>query len=66
MQSLVASVVVLFFLLGALEARYNPRSYNLQEDVVVIPTIIVDKNGHGNFTTVQQAIDSTIPSNNSQ
>lgn len=60
MQSLVASILALFFLLGALEARYN-----LQDDVVVSAAIIVDQNGHGNFTTVQQAIDS-IPSNNSQ
>lgn len=65
MQSLVASILALFFLLGELEARYNPRSYNLQDDVVMSATIIVDQNGHGNFTTVQQAIDS-IPSNNSQ
>lgn len=50
MESLISTIFALFFLLGASDALSR--------------TIIVDKNGQGKFTTVQQAIDS-IPENNS-
>lgn len=58
---IISSTLALFFLLGAVDARYVPGIYNLQDNV--ISTIMVDPNGLGNFTSVQQAIDSVAPNN---
>ncbi|KAM0991919.1 hypothetical protein ACFX13_010419 [Malus domestica] len=58
---IISSTLALFFLLGAVDLRYVPGIYNLQDNV--ISTIIVDPNGLGNFTSVQQAIDSVAPNN---
>ncbi|CAL8164609.1 unnamed protein product [Prunus armeniaca] len=63
MDSLIPTIFFLFFFLGTISgAPYNEMKYDFQD--YVSNTIVVDKSGRGNFTTVQEAIDS-IPSNNS-
>ncbi|KAK9949213.1 hypothetical protein M0R45_004746 [Rubus argutus] len=52
-------LVVLFFSF----AKFDAVRYDLQDDVHVLRTITVNKNGRGDFRTVQQPIDA-VPSNN--
>ncbi|KAL6139141.1 hypothetical protein ACLB2K_064418 [Fragaria x ananassa] len=62
MQSFISITLAFFFLFGALDAYPYPITYDPQQDVVS-RTITVHKHGRGDFSSVQQAIDS-IPSNN--
>nr|XP_011466177.1 PREDICTED: probable pectinesterase 29 [Fragaria vesca subsp. vesca] len=63
MQSLLSKLLPLLLFIGALEARYSSTAVKSGLPNCVSRTIVVDKSGLGNFTSVQQAIDS-IPSNN--
>ncbi|KAL6132784.1 hypothetical protein ACLB2K_065023 [Fragaria x ananassa] len=63
MQSLLSKLLPLLLFIGALEARFSSAEVKSGLPNCVSRTIVVDKSGLGNFTSVQQAIDS-IPSNN--
>ncbi|KAM1048358.1 hypothetical protein EV1_027276 [Malus domestica] len=62
MESLISTIFsLLLFFDSTLGGRYKATKNALENDVS--STIIVDKSGRGNFTTVQQAIDSVPPNN---
>ena len=60
LQFFLHSMLVSFLFMST---KAEVRKIKDDEQAVISKTIIVDQSGHGNFTTIQKAIDS-IPSNN--
>ncbi|KAI7992167.1 putative pectinesterase 29 [Camellia lanceoleosa] len=59
---LCAFFALFFISFGSANSRVF-RRFSTAQSMATYPTIYVDKSGHGNFSTIQSAIDS-IPSNN--